>query len=718
MVSAPYNFVPLSPHVCTAEDLGLAGEPSQDIPETGGRSGVIQFTLTCDTPLLIGNGDNTKSFVTTPDGTPVIPGSSLRGMTRAVLEIASFGQMALVEDQRVGVRDLGAVLDYRSKMTAGDRQTGYEPRARAGFLRIRDGCHYLRKCSFARIDHRDLDALAPGFRGEAYALAGNPDQNKRVACEVEELFASKGGKIDDVTLWIQDDPQKHEHSSPLRYRRAAATREAAARILSRNAQGGAAPVSQHTGRLVFTGLPSTRKHMEFFFYDPAAEEEPLDEEVWAAFISVHEEQEKVSETWKWRRDELNQEEEIPVFYLPPTPEFPKMRIGLAMMFTLAADNSIHDMIGHTSADHLAEDILDLPTRMFGKVAKEENGKTTGFRTRISFGWAELKGDFESLTFDNIAAARPKPSFTPSYVRQRDFADASGTRLLCWARMNRNGTEYRDGRGNPVYDSAQYRSYMNWGDQKEHIRGWKRYPVKPAITDLGQLPTGEGASVSTLKPIRGRNGAALTFTGCIRYHNLAPVELGALVWVLTWGGNDALRHSLGMGKPFGWGQVKIALGGVDAAALMQPFTEAMEQARPGWAATPQIRQLLAMANPGTGAANAAALRQMKLDPQGTNEFAEAKKNLGVLPEYPPDAETSQVAPGIKTTAKGYEPPRRGGRPAPPHRAQQPPPGPLRVGSEVWCAGEEATIVSVTGNNAVVRFSDGSDMDAPLNDLKAR
>ena len=124
-VTAPYSFVPLSNEVFLPDDLPdkeSFGAPSQDDPIHGGLSGTIPFTLTCKTPLLVGGANGDRSFMTTPDGCPAIPGSSPRGMVRNVMEIATFGKMQLVDDQRVAVRDLqkGARMDY------GDRMAGWD----------------------------------------------------------------------------------------------------------------------------------------------------------------------------------------------------------------------------------------------------------------------------------------------------------------------------------------------------------------------------------------------------------------------------------------------------------------------------------------------------------------------------------------------------------------------------------------------------------------
>lgn len=654
MVSAPYNFVPLSNRVCTAGSLAddLADAPSQDTPIDGGLSGCLDFELTCEGPLLIGGADDQTHvgdsqdvirFLHTPgeNGRPVIPGSSLRGMLRNVIEIASFSRMGLVDNLRVGVRDLDARLDYGNRLVDGKPAQGYEPRSRAGFLRIDGGQLSLRPCRYARIDHSDLNRMASGFRAAVAAAVNDPKTDNPLAHQVADIYVSKGGKISNVTLWVQDEAQKHEHSVPLRYRRAADTERTAGRIATRGMPDGLAPACPHKGEIVFTGQPGPNKHMEFFFFAREAEAIPVEPQSWTAFIAVHEEQEKTSPTWLRAKSILDAGGEIPVFFLPGTPEKPVMQLGLAMMFKLAADFDIHNMIRHTNPDHVDAGSDDLATRIFGKVAKvvapegDEPARTEGYRTRVSFGWAKIVGqpdkDYREQVHKKVVQAKPKPSFTPSYVRQRDFTDPSGTSLLSW--------EVPKLKGGTRKVKAQYRSYMEWNGQGDEIRGWKRYPAQPE-TPAGQLPVGTDTTASDLCPIVSTGTEPLRFIGTIRFHNLHEIELGALVWALGWGGNAGLRHALGRGKPFGWGQVKFKFDLTETLATARTaFETAMESwagandIPGGWASSVQLRQLKAMADPELGALlKDGMLRQMTLDPHGTNEFKAAKGAQSVLPEY--------------------------------------------------------------------------------------
>ena len=112
---APYNFVPLSDFVFCPD---WADKVSHDLPLEDGVCGSIDFEIETKTPLLVG-GDRHESTKTkpelvkmfvTPDGQTsyAIPGSSLRGMIRNVLEIASFGKMNRVNEERHKVKANGA----------------------------------------------------------------------------------------------------------------------------------------------------------------------------------------------------------------------------------------------------------------------------------------------------------------------------------------------------------------------------------------------------------------------------------------------------------------------------------------------------------------------------------------------------------------------------------------------------------------------------------
>src|SRR5262245_26920058 len=104
---APYNFVPLPEKIVEAQPL-----PTHDTYHADRHTGAITCTLTTASPLYVRCGLTLEQFrqgleakdlpvffnLGDPNA-PVIPGSSLRGMLRALVEIAAYGKMEKVTDR-------------------------------------------------------------------------------------------------------------------------------------------------------------------------------------------------------------------------------------------------------------------------------------------------------------------------------------------------------------------------------------------------------------------------------------------------------------------------------------------------------------------------------------------------------------------------------------------------------------------------------------------
>ncbi|PKI12731.1 TIGR03986 family type III CRISPR-associated RAMP protein [Colwellia sp. 12G3] len=119
-VHTPYHFVPLSKWIYMPDWAHLV---SHDVPFKDGYSGVIDYTLTNSTPLCVGgdqkqaNGEPTLvQWAKDPKGNPVIPGSSLKGMIRNVLEIATFGKFSGIDDSHFAYRDVSSKSHYLSNV--------------------------------------------------------------------------------------------------------------------------------------------------------------------------------------------------------------------------------------------------------------------------------------------------------------------------------------------------------------------------------------------------------------------------------------------------------------------------------------------------------------------------------------------------------------------------------------------------------------------------
>lgn len=484
-VSTPYRFVPLSPVLLLPD---WAPQVSHDHPFADGVCGELQVSLQCHTDLCVGGKQDPSSdhapgkvhFHRSPDGQPAIPGSSLKGMLRNVLEIASFARFKQVEDQRLGVRDISDSNNFYCT-------TITKVPAKAGWLRFVDGAWSITPCQYSRLHQEELIKHC-GISVDNWCKAATARQRYKLM-----------GQLPPVRVKTEAHKTKGLVATP-------------------DVDG---PVNGH---IVVTGQPGRAfnqgvrsKKYEFVFHAPEQGQSPADalpvsDVVMRGFQHVHQD----SDEWAYWREQLNcgqLEHGIPVFF--HLDKAGVGSLGLALMYKLPYTHSLHQAIAHTSPAHLQGDAPDLPELLFGRIDETSDNSLRG---RIAFGLGQSDGALGTGWHGPTVLSSPKPTFYPTYVRQDN-------------------------------DKA-YNQLMTG---RSELSGWKRYPARPV--DVLPPPDKSGnKSRITLEAVP--EDSRFTFT--LRVHNLRPVELGALLWALDFGGDPDLRHGLGLGKPFGLGQVSLQL----------------------------------------------------------------------------------------------------------------------------------------------------------------
>jgi len=615
MITAPYNFVPLSAWIFSPD---WAERVSHDMPFRDGISGRIDIKITAETPILIGHEHkNNEVHFCQINGYYAIPGTTLKGMIRNVLEIASFGKMNYVDDRRLGIRDISSKrVREKNYLIEGQK---------AGFLRLRQegqGEAEIVPCQFVHIEHPDMSKMA-GFIDNSYPFREGWSVKKKY--EKWQSYAKSTLSQRNLPL-IQFDIDKSR------------TAETAINL----------GAGQIQGEIVFTGqisdknkTPKTGKYRDFVFYKPQENDAlAVLPPVLADFRFIHGEHEKKHEgSWpQYWKEKFFKGESIPVFYHLDHHQQVKS-IGLAFMYKLAYDYSIGGTIAHTHPDHLNDDIPDLAEVMLGKVHPDPQKNHLNLKSRVSFGacFVEQENIQPSQNGYTTVLSGPKPTYFPNYIRQDKTPELD---------KNKENSAYH------------YRTYMQYDSE---IRGWKRYPVRqnnevnisPPPRQFGRTEREINLSVqSKLFPLP----AQTTFSGSIRFHNLRPEELGALLWVLEWGGDSRLRHNIGMGKPLGFGVIKLEVHGGELRfnsdfskrvsltleqrkgyyqqfeqLMDEQYQEAQQQLhvpRIHWKKSEQLILLRAMAWPEHG--KSTSLRYMLMG--NINEFNQAKQNGWVLPEY--------------------------------------------------------------------------------------
>ncbi len=343
-IHAPYNFVPLHDDIFEPE---WADKVSHDRPLHDGLSGKIDIEIVAHSPVLIGNehvpgSGNTPGqvhFHKTPDGRYIIPGSSLRGAIRNVLEITTFSRMRFVDNTRMSIRDLaGPTKDvYRKAMVNN---------VHSGWLQLAGrGSWTLTPCKHVRVKHNELKKYENEF--DAPRRASARDRYNRWDRSLEVCFDEEPYKRSKIGVNIG---RGNIH-----------------------------------GVLVLTGQPGPKKKADFIFYNEKKQKIPVPTASMKDFFFIHSSEDE-SNTWLVWKDRAMRGERVPVFYVE---ESGLLAIGMAGMFRLAYKHSIHDVIGHSSAEHLADKGNDLAALIFGYTDQEKGHRN--LKGRVSFTPAFAQG---------------------------------------------------------------------------------------------------------------------------------------------------------------------------------------------------------------------------------------------------------------------------------------------------------------------------------------
>lgn len=596
-LSQPYRFIDLPDKVVLPEP-GMADHPI-DQPLAEGFCGTISVEWIAETPLLIGGPATGKS---SGDGTVeplkigdeyVLPGATLRGLTRSIAEIVAYAKMTQGNwHYRFGLRDF--VHPYFVE----DSGVSKVDQVKGGFLRIRK----------ARTD--DPDQAVVELNGERliYELTGNlewghvripslskagvsanllqekVDKNRKGYPQwTGNLPFDAGGRDGKYTLLKMGRGESIDFAKQHNFHLVSS--ENNRQVYDVDPQGTKKGVMVVSGKLPGGG----NKIYEYFITpNPSAPVHMVHKDTALLFERLHSRPGKGDKleadgNWKTLRKLAFKDIGIPVFYVGnPDFEHPDRNFffGLTRLFKVPHRRSVADVLYGEQPAHRPRigdtyENVDFVENLFGYVVEprdwlqEESDKSVSpsavaRKGRVAFGFAPLSKATKAKLSNvvDVIQMAPRASYAPFYLRGQ-VKDYSGPKARIAGRK-------------------AYFPQFSKPDTRDALSRFKAFGDKQRqdVIDASNKPPSPD-TLSHLRFLVPESDRPLVFTGEIRLENVTAAEIGAILYAITHGGDrqKRFRHMLGRGKPFGAGQMRIgrvrlslAANGPAGAHRLQPAKE--------------------------------------------------------------------------------------------------------------------------------------------------
>lgn len=509
---APYNFIGLENFVldrCGDEkELSMHGKYHENL-----KTGYLTYEIETVSLLHISDGDG-KLFKN-PAGKYVIPGNTIRGMTRYNASIFSFSS---VINEAHGKEDIKNRRFYFRTFASKDTEmskwykikTGFKQYVRSGYrFSILEKVHagYMRKRGNEYIitpavkleNTRTREGNQPG-KMHSYTPIHEYELRSKNISGIKYLYKS-GLKREDYKK--KEKLKENRESNFVPYYC----------DINYSINNGKAQVDingKHKGMIANSDYIEGKVHHYLIF----------EEDRESAEIVITKEQAELYE------EDLNYTNKLhgkkhsyyalpkngevkPVFYIK---DDEGVVFGFTPYLRLSAKGSIHDGIPKAHMEYEGVDFVDA---MFG---------WKDFKTKLSFQDAVCESDNPRLTENyEIVLGEPKPSWYRGYLKQR----------------KENSLE----------------SYNTEGFE---IRGRKFYWMKKDIEgkNIGNREDSESKISTVIKCYDEKT----KFKGKVVFENLSDEELGLLIYSLKQGDTEGY-FNIGKGKPYGFGKCKIKITGL-------------------------------------------------------------------------------------------------------------------------------------------------------------
>jgi CRISPR-associated protein (TIGR03986 family) len=470
---------------------------------------------------------------------PVIPGSTLRGMLRSLIEIASYGKITDVSNRRLIYRAVGdttkhgdkyreQLMQDETKKYARGNEKYFTPLTRGGYMRKQGSDWYIQPAeerdgtTFARISHKRI----PGAK-----LIEVP------GCKnASTIFV----RVDQYDFHGYRRDKYKKDSKPFINIREAHVIEAS----DKPAQGLFAVTLARSGYMF-------SKRSEAAIYSP-------DQNTFRGSDPNNLIAEKCfklddNQIDDYRNQISQGQEEL-------LGRGGVLRVGQPVFYTLKPGKKEVDFFGHcrmlrlpypqTPRDFVPPGLrrdtdIDLAEAIFGftkdpkKLSNHPDKKELRYAGRVRITSARLAPKQENIWLSPNGSITPQILGSPKPTTFQHYLVQAHPDAI-------KAGPFRGGR--TIYD------YATMTPSITVIRGNKLFWHKGEVeqSNIEMRERGKENVATRIQPVR----AGVQFEFRIQFENLSAVELGALLWVLQIGADDNYRLKLGMGKPLGLGAVKV------------------------------------------------------------------------------------------------------------------------------------------------------------------
>ncbi len=564
MITAPYNFVPLNEKVFYSP---WADDVSHDIPFEDEQSGQIDITITAKSPIFVKDSENEEEFCNF-DKKYYIPGSSVKGAIRSILEIMSFSKLREEEftDSTYALRDLSSAKNFYMQQMSQQNHTTY-----CGWLKKEEDKYIIENCGIpGRIHHKQIDkALNTEFAKYFNSKLFSPKkQELKTAKYKYDLLKDKNLEISVSEKYFSEKNPKYDKREFYKY--------------DKN--------GKNKRTLVLTGQPTLRqntgkmgdgKGFEFLFFQKIEDLEvpkKVFENFKFAYFDDRDTEPKESPDWTYWKKKLKQGEKVPVFFQKTKKKV--NHFGLSYLYKLPYKHSVKHAL---FTEHFSSN-LDLAQSIFGYVDKQNQ---TALKSRVQFSnFLAQKDSVNVMQKRTEILGSPRASYYPNYIKQ---------------------------------DGGVYKTYM---DDDFKIAGRKRYPIHKGNKTVSSA-TSENENIgTTITPLKD----GVVFKGKLRYHNLRKAELGAILSALTFHNTKDTFHNIGMAKALGYGKVKIETSCENLNSYLKEFELEMNDFIENWASSKELTELISMSVEQDNSRNS------KLEYMELEKFAKVKNQTEILDYY--------------------------------------------------------------------------------------